>query len=285
MDKEKINEFDFGIRSKTLNVVIPDKEGKLMEVEERLSAMPIEGPVPIGIVAKFIVDFNSLSENCFGNYCYKELIIQSENSKSMGIVFDSFYLSENAEFYIVNEEAHYLQGPIRAEYVSSPDKFISALMPGDKLKLLLVEPVDERGKSSIKGSKVSHGIVDFHGAGIAREDCNFGFNCSAECNNNVNCFSDYQTEANAVCLIVDMESGPNIMYYGSGSLINNGKQDFEPIILTSGHTAPNLYLDHLQFVFHYRSPQCSPNTEGPLSIWVQGAQTLGNTVAETDLNC
>jgi len=238
-----------------------------------------------GIFTDFFFDISAIKPFCDQGICYKEIEILSEGSNTLGFVFKSLYLSENSKLYIINDDASYLQGPYTKNTVNLPDKFISGLIPGEKLRILLIEPYMEQNRSKVEISQISHGILDFFGVqkhqySISQSDCP-GFDCSAICNENIKCHQDHTLESLGVALM--LRKSENTYYaHGTGTLINNGKQDFEPIMLTAIHVSSLILLDSMQFMFHYRSPQCAPTSNGPMNITVQGAENL-DIVAETDL--
>lgn len=62
---------------------------------------------------------------------------------------------------------------------------------------------------------------------------------------------------------------------GTGALINNGYQDRKFLFITASHIYNSFEWDNnSQFVFHYKSLQCSPTTNGSLTIYVQGATNI-----------
>ncbi|MCH7415329.1 T9SS type A sorting domain-containing protein [Belliella sp. R4-6] len=200
----------------------------------------------------------------------------------MSVLFEKIDLSRNAKVYIVNDKENYLQGPLTAESINKSENFITPPMPGEKIRVILIEPIEEKYQSNILISKVSHGIVDMFGVNnyeyksLQSESC-LGFGCSAPCNSNIICWPSLDLASKGIALILyQSEFSNDVLSYGSGVLLNNGKQDKKPIVLTPIHTYAGYMIEDLQFMFHYKSSSCNPTTQGPENIVAYGATALSN---------
>ncbi|MCH7403084.1 hypothetical protein ACFOUP_04080 [Belliella kenyensis] len=270
--------------SKLMVVEIPSKEFKIRNLETNLVGKELgKDELAFGIFTDFYLDLSQIKGLCKNGFCYKEVEVLSEGSNTLGFVFKSLHLSENSELFIINDDESYIQGPYTKSTVNIPDNFISGLMPGEKLRILLKEPYIEQNKSKVVISQVSHGILDFFAIEnykFSQSNC-IGFGCSAICNENIICHQNHTVESLGVALML-RKSENTYFAHGTGTLINNGKQDFDPILLTAIHVSSTILLEDMQFMFHYRSPQCSPTLNSSTNITIQGAKNL-TFVAETDL--
>ncbi|QDH78709.1 T9SS type A sorting domain-containing protein [Echinicola soli] len=288
VDKSEIPRIPAGIATKSYSPIainIEEKETKLQKLEESILEYKSGEGMTFGIFEEFFLNFDKVESSCLDGTCYKEVSIYSKGANTLGFYFDQILLGPNSEFYIINDEESFLQGPFTKETVNKTEGFISGLIPGERLRLLLKAPENEVSTNRIVISEASYGIYDFFGVNKYTSNNSIQsacFGCSASCNQNIKCFSTYEEESHGVMLML-VKSGGTYSTIGTGALLNNGKQDYEPIVLTAVHVSPTIYLDSMQFMFHYRSPQCNPTSNGPTNIIVQGASPLGPSDGTTDL--
>ena len=191
-------------------------------------------------------------------------------------MFKKFWLTKGSEFFIINDEYNYVQGPITSESLSIEEEVISGLMPVDKLRLVLKEPIEDVNKSQVEIYQASHGIIDFFrvyesiSGRINSDPC---LNCSASCTQNVRCNPNLDLPSKGTAIML-RKMNNNHVTWGTGALINNGSQNLRPLFLTVAHVSSLEFLEDMQFMFHYRSPECSPTTVGPVTMFVQGATRL-----------
>lgn len=145
-----------------ISLTIPDEEVVLRELEESvLGANSENESFDFGRFFPFELNFEIIESLCKDGKCFKEIEVEYGGMNTLGFVFDQLDLSKNAKFYLINDEAGYIQGPITRESVNVPRGFISGLMPGDRLRLLLEEPENEQNTSIIRINEASFGIFDF----------------------------------------------------------------------------------------------------------------------------
>lgn len=265
-----------------ISLTIPDEEVVLRELEESvLGANSENESFDFGRFFPFELNFEIIESLCKDGKCFKEIEVEYGGMNTLGFVFDQLDLSKNAKFYLINDEAGYIQGPITRESVNVPRGFISGLMPGDRLRLLLEEPENEQNTSIIRINEASFGIFDFFNVSKYSSRLNssnpcWGFGCSASCNINIACTSSLDLESKAVALVlIKNPSNNTYSIRGTGALINNGYQDRKFLFITASHIYNSFEWDNnSQFVFHYKSLQCSPTTNGSLTIYVQGATNI-----------
>ncbi|WP_172805267.1 T9SS type A sorting domain-containing protein [Aquiflexum balticum] len=181
---------------------------------------------------------------------------------------------------MINDAESFVLGPITVENVSRNIDFDPGFIPGDKIRVLLIEAQNEIEKSNLVISRVGHIVYDFFGVRKTvfegRSNC-YGFDCSSSCLENIVCFPDFNDESRAVALITytdPLDEFNNIGIHGTGYLINNGFQDKRPLFLSMIHGIAGYMTPDLKLIFHYKSPQCNNSIEGPVAYFVQGAIPL-----------
>lgn len=131
-------------------------------LEEHLSNQDLNNdPFTFGKFVRFDLDFDTIESACQNGECFKEVEVELKEVNTLGFAFERIKLSKNAQFYLINDEEGYIQGPYTDKTLHIKENLISALMPGDKLRLLLVEPEDERNSSQINIVEASFGISDY----------------------------------------------------------------------------------------------------------------------------
>ena len=164
---------------------------------------------------------------------------------------------------------------------NSYNVFATDLVQGNTIILEYFEP-ESSDDGVIHISEVIHGYVNIKNRGVGD---------SASCNVDVMCRpfgTNWEKEEKAVCLIIMGE------YAGSGSLINNTRQDFTPYILTARHNyfdtsgnTPNRNPATSIFRFHYWRPNCgsgTPNSSKSISGATLRAQWTNTDFALLELN-
>ncbi len=154
------------------------------------------------------------------------LKIVSHGAYSINLAYDKFYLPENSELYIYNEDKTVLQGPITSKNNTPNKQFASDLIEGSAIILEYFEPFEVKGKGVVSISKVVHAYRNLF------SDATKGFGSSGSCNIDINCpeGQDWYAESNSVAMIL---VGDNRIC--SGAMINNTCQDFIPYFLTANH--------------------------------------------------
>lgn len=242
-------------------------------------------PINIGKSLVFKMDFESIPITKRDGKILREIEISSPHSNTLSVNFSLIELSKSAELFIINDEESYILGPIISEDVTRVRDFDPGFIPGDKIRILLIENENEDSISKVEISNIGHIIYDFFGVNkfeaskIEGINCT-GFGCSASCLQNITCFTNMDLESKAVALLSYTDnSDPNfpgiISLRGTGYLVNNGAQNKRPLFLAMIHGIAGYMVPDLKFIFHYKSPQCNPTTNGSQMYFVQGATQLG----------
>lgn len=283
---DKISSFDLPRKAFKDNIVftpkfpLKDKTiSDLMEGIQKVSS--INEPVNIGKNLVFMLDFDSLERISRNEKVYQEIVISSPDSKTLSVNFSHIELGKSSKLFIINDKESYLLGPITSKDVKRSVNFDPGFIPGDEIRILLEEDIDESSRSKISISRVGHIVYDFYGSNTSVESNSsgcYGFNCSASCLHNIICYPNLSLESKAVALITysdPLDPFGNIGFHGSGFLINNGAQNKRALFLAMIHGIGGYMVPDLKFIFHYKSPQCNPTTSGSSAYFVQGATQLG----------
>ncbi|UZD22118.1 T9SS type A sorting domain-containing protein [Algoriphagus halophytocola] len=264
----------------------PDKDEFLTELFLGLQDQKsIDEPINIGKSLVFKKDFETIPLTKREGKIFREIEISSPNSNTMSVNFSHIELSKSGELFIINDEESYILGPIISEDVNRIKNFDPGFIPGDEIRILLVENENEGSISKVEISNIGHIIYDFFGvqkfetSKIEGTNCT-GFGCSASCLQNIACFTNMNLESKAVALISYTDnSDPNfpgmVSLRGTGYLVNNGAQNKRALFLAMIHGIGGYMVPDLKFIFHYKSPQCTPTTTGSQMYFVQGATQLG----------
>lgn len=186
------------------------------------------------------------------------LSIHSPEAISINLIFDQFYLAEEAYILIYNNEQDLVYGPITSSSNRMSGKFATDVITGSGVTIELVEPDSlKTGRSVLSISKVVHGF---------RSTEYSGYGDSAPCHIDVNCEigSPWHGNSNSVTRILHN----NGQSYSSGALLNNECQDFTPYVLTAFHSIDTDQSEELEndeiddietwvFRFQYMSTTCS----------------------------
>jgi len=176
------------------------------------------------------------------------LKIVSDGAFSINLAYNKFYLPENSQLYIYNEQKTVLQGPFTSKNNTKSGEFSSDLVEGSAIILEYFEPDDVKEKPEISISKIVHAYRDLF------PNLTKGFGSSGSCNVDINCVegNNWQDESNAVAMI--LVGSDRIC---SGCMVNNTNQDFTPYFLTANHCISGQNVNNWSFRFQYKSPSCN----------------------------
>lgn len=193
------------------------------------------------------------------------LRIEAPGAYSINLVYDNFYLYDGVKFYIYNYDHSMLLGAYTSANNNPHGKFQTAPVKGDACILEINVPPDVNYPGIVSITTVVHAYRNFFkDAGT--------FNESGYCNNNVICpeADDWRDEINSVAMVL-LGSG---FRWCSGSMVNNTRQDLTPYFLTANHCLDE--PENFIVMFNYQSSTCSPSTDGPTYMTLQGTTLLAN---------
>jgi lysyl endopeptidase len=140
------------------------------------------------------------------------LKIVSKGAYSINLAYSKFYLPENSQLYIYNEEKTVLQGPFTSENNTKDGTFSSDLVEGSSIILEYFEPYDVKEKPEISISKIVHAYLNLFPNSAK------SYGSSGSCNIDINCpeGNAWQNESNAVAMILIGDTR-----WCSGCMVNN----------------------------------------------------------------
>ena len=225
---------------------IIDQEAMLLEDELR----PANTPYRYGYKFEEEYDFfhhatKSTIDN--GSEVWR-LDILSRGALAISLEFLPFYLSDNANFFIYNDDYSVILGSYSSLNNNEDNIFSIPLLRGELIHMELIIPQNSQEANSIIISEIIH---DY------RDVLNLWENYESErdCGENVNCSSadSYQDPVNAASFL-DMGG-----YICSGSMINNTNNDLTPYFLTAWHCITGENVNTFRFYFNYETSSCSGN--------------------------
>lgn len=194
----------------------------------------------------------------------REAWFEAKNIYGLGINFKRFELAPGSKIWIGNE--FQTLGSFSSEHVPDPAHFASFPVPGNRIGIMLMEPVNAFGKSLI----IPESFVQVYRENFWDKS---GFGSSGACNIDIKCpeGAGWEDESQAVVMILTVSNQRKC----SGILINNTAEDGTPYILTASHC--NVAANSL-FAFNYISPVCE-GSDGDLTKILQGCTVLVNSLA------
>ncbi len=251
------------------NKVVPIIEMPTFDVQKMLEEdkeINVKGN-PFRFGKEFEVDFGIENSGTWetlpnGDKLWR-LTVYSPNAFSLNFQFSNFYLPQNSNLYIYNQNYEEILGAFTAQNNKSYGKFSTTVIKGNKITFEYYEPKNCKEKVAIQFSQVVHAYRNFY------DNNTKGYGDSGACNINVACNDDFvwNNAERAVALILD-----GGFRQCSGAMLNNVSQDGTPFFLTADHCKPfNLgNIQQWMFMFNYQSPNCA-NQDGPTNQTVSGA--------------
>ena len=188
--------------------------------------------------------------------------LHSAHAHTINLLFDRFYLPENATLHIYTADSSHLLGAYTHRHNLPGQTFATTLLPGDHVYLEYYEPAAVRGQGAIHLSTVVHGCKEFYfttGKHGSSGSCNIDIRYKEG--------DGYRQAQRAVCMIMN---GSKILC--SGTLVNNTSQDRTPYVLTAYHCLNTAEAANLVFIFQHEADECQGTT------WQEGFSITGSTV-------
>lgn len=194
------------------------------------------------------------------------LKINSPSAFSINFIFDDFWLPEDAQFFVYNEDKSMVIGAFTSDVSNNPhNKFATDLIKGDVVVLEYFEPSHATG-GRINVDKVIHGYVNtFSGHGNSGS-CNIDITCSQG--------NEWCVEKRTTSLILTSDN----TRFCTGCLINNVREDLTPYYLTANHCIsgdPSTWV----FRFKYWSPTCNQGDDAGHWVSITGSTLRANHAA------
>lgn len=198
--------------------------------------------------------------------------ITSRGAKSLNFYFTAFQLPEGGKLsvYATDNPGNFI-GPFNDLNNNSHQTLPTELVYSDDVVIEVAAPIGN-GTPQLRLGEVNHGIIQV----LSEYSEDARFSCSPQ----VSCFTDIEDVARSVVLLI---IDGRIM--GTGTLLNNLKQDRTPYIYTAAHVL-NLNFtrkDHkvraqkTVAIFNYASKICGVSIQPPV-----GQTLAGATLVEID---
>lgn len=189
--------------------------------------------------------------------------IKSKGAYGLNFEFHEFEIPEGGQVFVYTPDMKHILGAYDTRNRVEADghgMLAVQSLPGEKIIIEYVEPVDKLGLGVLKIGQVTHAYRDIWG-------WMKGLGDSGSCNINVVCplGAPYEDDISAVAIITTGGNG-----FCTGTVINNCAQDSTPYFLTADHCINGPVTGWI-FRFHWQSPDCVANLNGPTNYTVSGA--------------
>lgn len=175
------------------------------------------------------------------------LVIEDADAKSINLVYDEFYLPQDASLYLYSENYQQILGAFTARNNKPDGSFATALTTGDKVYLEYYEPAAVKGKGAIQIKTVVHGYRSV----FTKSNNDLGF--SGGCNVDTECPEGdaWREQLKSVGKTI---SGGSLC---SGTLVANTSGDRRPLFLTANHCG---FSNTVVVYWRFERPQCGSGT-------------------------
>lgn len=192
----------------------------------------------------------------------------SPAAQTLNLEFSRFELPASAQLWLYDAAGRVVQGPYTAQDRSPEGRLWTALVPGDTAVIeLRVAPQDKK-RVSLRLARLNHGFRGFEtAAGVVPK--------SGPCNIDVVCpqGSEWRDEIRSAARIT---IGGIILC--SGQLVNNTRQDNDPLFLTAHHCGIGESLatraSSVVVYWNYQTSSCGGTPDGSLSQTQTGSTLL-----------
>ena len=200
---------------------------------------------------------------------------------ALGIDYSSFHLPAGSDLFIYNPGYEKVAGAFTSSNNTHGHSFSTRPLPGDEIILEYYQPDGSQEKPLIEISGIN---LIYRGMDIGSERNADNFGGSGPCEVNVNCQEGeaWKPQAKGVVRILTRVNGQS--FWCSGSLVNNTRLDFSPIILTANHCSEGpgtvsspTDLDKWIFYFNYEAPSCAKPASEPVIQSMTGASKLASS--------
>ena len=213
-----------------------------------------------------------------------QLTIRCPQALSINLLYDRFWLPEGGKFFIYTADRKHSIGA----FTSINNKggrdnvqgFATGLLYGDEVTLEYYQPKQVTEQAIISVSSVIHGYKYVRIASDKKLTNSNSPVPPSYCFVEISCPEgrDWQKEKNAIAMIVKGERA-----IGTGALINNTKNNGEPLFLTANHCLDNKYdargnraITDWLFYWRYEDPNCKYVSAIKPKFSTSGAEVIAN---------
>lgn len=209
-----------------------------------------------------------------------KLEIYCPSAKSINLTYDKFWLPEGGLLYLYDTDKKTIIGGFNQRNnrgtKENPSKYVTDLIFSDEIALEYYEPKEVKGEGIIAMSNIIYGYADIFT--LEQDVCTVDINCSPTGDN-------WQDEKKSVACFFALSGGYNYSS-GTGSLMNNTRDDGTPYFLTANHIIAAANRDAISnpdasdflFRWNYECPDCNYCSTPPHYSTV-GATVVANNAA------
>ena len=199
--------------------------------------------------------------------------IVSPGAKSIYAEFSEFELPEGGELSLYNPSLSHVIGAFTSDNNKFSKTFSVLPIVGDTLVVEYFQPNNKQGAPILVLGRIGHDFLGITSVLGGSKDGNFGR--SGNCNIDINCFDGnlWARDKRSVARII---ANGNLC---TGSLVNNTKQDAQPLFYTANHCINSQEIaDNMIAVFNYESPDCN-GLDGSVEQAISGGIMRATTAA------
>lgn len=241
-------QIDFELPAKNIKELL-DTEKKEQLQSNNTKRFRLAVPVSVNL------DIAKLTSWTYDNgYAYGKFTIKMNGALSASINFDQFYLPNETEMYVYNENGNMITGPVTKNENNTKKIWGSWVYRGAFLTIEIKTPISTLKQLLLHSNNIAYGYKEVY-AKVG------GFGQSGPCEINVICplGNGWEPERNSVALILS-DNGRD---WCSGSMIMNTCNTNRPFFLTANHcyAPPGEAIQNVaawRFTFQAWSPTC-PN--------------------------
>ncbi|MCG8580309.1 MAG: trypsin-like peptidase domain-containing protein [Bacteroidales bacterium] len=260
----------FSIDAVQLHVARPAMASQ-MALAGKATSQPLRFADPI--YTNFTPQNSGTWETDVNGYNVWRLAVKSEGAKSLNLIFDKFYLSDNDKLFVYNPQRTHVLGAFTKENNKQSKIFAIAPVAGDEIIVELQTKQSIDYNHEIVLSEVNHDFLGVHGYLKRQSDFGDSGKCNIDASSESICSDEVRR---AVCKIIT-----DGKYLCSGTMVNSTDQTGNPMFLTAGHCVTNnsgTLFDYtaqtIIFFFNYESYSSDPVVNGTDAQTVSGAELL-----------
>ena len=238
-----------------------------------------------------------------------QAMFHCNNAKAIGVVFDNFYIPEQAELYLYDINKSMIIGAFTSENNHPSMQFSTHILPGTTIVVEYVEPFnlvyqqvkpEQQTDPKISVFSLNNNLQEYTPKGSFKiteliyiyRDQIFSntkdLGDAGSCEVNINCSPEgdgWQQQKRGVARILFKEGAS--WYYCSGTLVNNTLNNGQPYFLSAYHCGGSASASDKnlwQFYFNYERPGCA-NTGTPPNNMITGCSMRagGNISGGSDM--
>ncbi len=250
-------------------------EGRFRSISKSESSLPLAGitvPAMADLVThgKWVVDVKQRAK-------VWQLELLPTGIEEFSLYFSQFDPGEMGQFFILSADGELIAGAFTRQSHTHGGPFAIGPLPAKPVILQFQTALDAD----------DYAIV-LNEVGLLKSvSSQQGFGTSGNCEVNVNCSEGarWQKQKRGVARIVVKQG--SALYYCSGSLLNNVREDRTPYFLTANHcgaqSSANDYAQWL-FAFNYESEGCARPATEPAKNTMSGATRVAGTSGSVNDN-